>query len=121
MNQNLAAIAAETEESLRAGRYVDSHGFTVHIKRSLDSARQGTVCLSPTDPILSSMPKGQHNTVIKVVDATTLVAARELFLRGFNPVALNFASAKHPGGGFLRGADAQEEYLCRATWLYHCL
>lgn len=32
---------------------------------------------------------------------------------------LNFASAKHPGGGFLGGSMAQEESLCYLSNLYH--
>lgn len=33
----------------------------------------------------------------------------------------NFASASNPGGGVIRGANAQEECLCRCTDLYFCL
>src|SRR5919108_730072 len=38
-----------------------------------------------------------------------------------DPCCLNFASAKHPGGGFLGGARAQEETLARASGLYASL
>ena len=34
---------------------------------------------------------------------------------------LNFASAKHPGGGFLRGSMAQEESIAYVSTLYHSL
>src|SRR5262249_16056788 len=40
---------------------------------------------------------------------------------GGRVLALNFASARHPGGGFLKGSQAQEESLARASGLYACL
>lgn len=36
-------------------------------------------------------------------------------------IVLNFANALHPGGGYLWGAKAQEEDLCRCSLLYHAL
>src|SRR5262249_47012419 len=41
--------------------------------------------------------------------------------QGHRVAALNFASAKNPGGGFLKGARAQEESLARASGLYAML
>jgi uncharacterized protein (TIGR02452 family) len=63
------------------------------------------------------LPSLGRTADIECANETTLSAARRLE----NPVALNFASAKNPGGGFLSGATAQEESLARASGLYACI
>ncbi|MFI8859462.1 TIGR02452 family protein [Streptomyces prasinus] len=62
---------------------------------------------------------------IEVTGESSLEAARRLTREGDGthgvPAVLNFSSARNPGGGYLNGAQAQEEALCRASALYVCL
>ena len=48
-------------------------------------------------------------------------ASQRLIANGLRPLALNFANGIHPGGGFLHGARAQEETICRSSALYSTL
>jgi uncharacterized protein (TIGR02452 family) len=121
LSRNHAArIAQETIEILAAGRYTNRAGQTVHIRHLLDAAKQGT-CAYPPDVALPTVVPSAEPTVFEVINETTLEAARRLAAAGFRVAALNFASARHPGGGFLNGARAQEESLCRASGLYACI
>lgn len=118
-----AEIARDTLEIVAAGQYVNPAGTSVSIRPLVDAAVASVVSYPPDAPL----PKDAHSrrpglqTRFTVLNDTTLSAALDLALAGHQPVALNFASARHPGGGFLNGARAQEESLCRASALYACI
>lgn len=57
------------------------------------------------------------DTDMQVVQTDTLSALNGLD----NPCALVFASGKKPGGGWLTGAKAQEEDICRCSALWEAL
>jgi uncharacterized protein (TIGR02452 family) len=58
--------------------------------------------------------------VIEVVDDSAVAVCRRLAREG-RVTVLNFASANSVGGGFLAGAAAQEEDLCRCSAPFRCL
>lgn len=66
---------------------------------------------------LPQMPEDSF-AEISISDEDSFAAARKL---GGNCLVMNFASAHSPGGGFLNGANAQEESLCRESTLYSSL
>ena len=55
-----------------------------------------------------------RDCIYQVVNADSFQAARVMD----NALVMNFANAHVPGGGFLLGATAQEEALCRCSTLY---
>ncbi|KAH3761588.1 TIGR02452 family protein [Pelomyxa schiedti] len=117
-------MAEETVRVLKSGEYTTGSGTHVVVREDLERAITGTVCHLPEDPILTSAPRHFYtSTRVSVIQATTLQAIQGLVSQGVvtGVSALNFASAKHPGGGFLKGSRAQEESLSRSSGLYACL
>jgi uncharacterized protein (TIGR02452 family) len=88
-------------------------GTRCYLAEQLDEIRQEVLAQPPLYP----------ETLFEVVNETTLeAAARVVASDMFERVGvLNFASAKNPGGGFLGGAQAQEESLARSSGLYTSL
>ncbi|WP_328584284.1 TIGR02452 family protein [Streptomyces sp. NBC_00370] len=120
MSARLRGIAKETEEIVGAGRYRGPDGSDVLIRPALDAALAGTRMYGP-EPVPVVLDRGRKGTV-EVTDESSLEAAARLTAAAPGPVAvLNFASARNPGGGYLNGAQAQEEALCRASALYATL
>ncbi|MEU9999336.1 TIGR02452 family protein [Streptomyces sp. NPDC050848] len=121
MSARLRGIAKQTEEIVEAGRYRAPGGRSVSIEEELSAALAGTRLYGP-EPVPVT-PDTDRATAIEVTDESSLVAARRLTRADpAGPVAvLNFASARNPGGGYLNGAQAQEEAVCRASALYTTL
>ncbi|MCI3277972.1 TIGR02452 family protein [Streptomyces cylindrosporus] len=116
MSARLRGIARETEQIVAAGTYRSSDGREVSIGTAVEAARAGTRMYGPEPvPVPEVVPV---DTFFEVTGESSLEAARRL---GGEVAVLNFASARNPGGGFLNGAQAQEEALCRASALYTCL
>ncbi|MGN0537761.1 MAG: TIGR02452 family protein [Acutalibacteraceae bacterium] len=109
---NYKAITDETVKIL------DNGEFIADLKRiTLDMDKLKKVIRYPDKQLIQLKSEQNFNTEFKVYERDTVSAALACPLPEKCAV-LNFASAKHPGGGFITGANAQEESLCRSSSLY---
>ncbi|WSY40099.1 TIGR02452 family protein [Embleya sp. NBC_00888] len=109
----------ETRAALDQGWYAYG-GRRVDLSAGLSEMGRGIRLFGAEELRGLGFPRGSGDTRIEVVRETTLEAVERL--GGGGPVAaLNFASARNPGGGVERGAQAQEESLARSSGLYDAL
>jgi len=124
---NLESIAEENLKLFETGSYLD-----ISFKNELEFARDHTCTITPKDCARLLLTRGKKvrkeeeettKLQIRVTQDKTEDASRRMVVDEELPdlLVLNFASAKNRGGGFLKGARAQEECLCRASCLYPCL
>ncbi|MFZ9740179.1 MAG: TIGR02452 family protein [Prochlorotrichaceae cyanobacterium] len=116
-----ATLGQSALEALRTGFYVTQMGQKVVWGDAVQLACAAKLSLSPSTTLPSHESPSFPETRVQVTNETTLGASLRLTEQGLRPLALNFANGIEPGGGFLNGARAQEEVLCRSSALYGTL
>lgn len=124
---SLQKIAVETIEILKKGEYTSPEGEIISIRKQQQFSEQNSILYTPQQATQllqqkNDIPYGPSPIIQITSDKSQQATQRLVEMENIsNPVVLNFASAKHPGGGFVSGARAQEEDLARCSGLYHCL
>lgn len=116
-----AALGQSAVTSARQGYYLTESDRRVDWSEAVTAACAAKRSIAPNDSLPHHDADAFLETQVQVSNETTLGVAFRLVEHGHKPMALNFANGVQPGGGFLVGAKAQEEVLCRSSALYETL
>jgi uncharacterized protein (TIGR02452 family) len=87
-----------------------------------DALHRGTAVYRRTDDlVVPEARRGVFEAAVSVTEADCLELAHMMQRLGFDPVVLNMANRRNPGGGVLAGSGAQEENLFRRSNLLYSL
>jgi uncharacterized protein (TIGR02452 family) len=114
----LRAVADDNAARYAAQSYCNRRGKTVDLAALI--ARSATTAIPPDAPLVIAAAADRPGR-IELTQETTIGALYRLVVVEWlaDVVALNYANAVSPGGGYLDGARAQEEACCRASTLYY--
>lgn len=113
---DLVEIAKQNNEIWENGKYTKDEK---EILLNMDAIKVKFV--GPNMKINPPKNPSIFKTNFAIIEKSTVEVAIMLSKTPNKKLILNFASGRHPGGGFVSGAQAQEESLCRASVLYNCL
>lgn len=114
-------LGVSAVEVSHRGYYFNESNAKVDWSAAVEKAQVSKVSLPPSMELPKPVLHPSLSTNIQVGNETTLKAAKRLSKTHSRVVALNFANGMLPGGGFLIGAQAQEEALCRSSALHKTL
>lgn len=119
-------MAKDTLEILARKYYINGNNEKISIENELKTSVKGTVLFSPeelAELTEKETPDKHFETRFEVWRCSSLKAILQLAEEEDQEkiMCLNFASAKNPGGGFINGAEAQEESLARTSGLHESL
>ena len=119
--QSYRLLAKENWMIYEAKSYTNRKGKTINISDQIAKAVEGAKLYQPDYKY--EIPKsGKEAGVFEFTHETTTCACHRLIVEErLKTVALNYANPWEPGGGFLRGAIAQEECICRSSILFNIL
>lgn len=109
--QERKEMAEQTLEVISNGFYHNSRGEEIWLAADVNNKVYDAFYL---DEVVN-----KKKSVYEFTDESTTKAIRRL--SGGKLGVLNFASAMNPGGGFLKGSNAQEESIARVSTLYKFL